>query len=88
MRRNKIHPQQAEDLVYVHTNLRLLSRRTPQYQQGETRMWDVGGDSFASVEDTGMLEVAQLSLDEPELKTVLFNDGSEAEIQEASTSGF
>lgn len=32
LRRNKIAPQRAEDLVYVHNNFRLLSRRTPQYK--------------------------------------------------------
>ena len=29
MKRNKLTPQRAEDLVYVHNNLRLLSRRFP-----------------------------------------------------------
>ncbi|CAD6270713.1 unnamed protein product [Miscanthus lutarioriparius] len=32
-----------EDLVFVHSNLRHLSRRTDAYKTGETRMWDVGG---------------------------------------------
>ncbi|TXG48662.1 hypothetical protein EZV62_024537 [Acer yangbiense] len=34
MRRNKITPQRAEDLVFVHTSLRLLSRRSPTYNEG------------------------------------------------------
>ncbi|CAD6256685.1 unnamed protein product [Miscanthus lutarioriparius] len=39
---------------------------------GETRMWDVGGDSFDSLGDIGILEVVDLSLDEPELQAVSF----------------
>lgn len=30
-------------------------------------MWDVGGDAFDSFEDVGVLEVANLSLDEPDM---------------------
>ncbi|KAK2637508.1 hypothetical protein Ddye_032300 [Dipteronia dyeriana] len=38
MRRNKIAPQRAEDLVFVHTTLRLLSRRTPTYNEGVSQL--------------------------------------------------
>ncbi|PKU82323.1 hypothetical protein MA16_Dca005328 [Dendrobium catenatum] len=72
MKRNKITPQWAEDLVYVHTNLRLLSRKTPTYMEGDNRMWDVDGDGFESIEDMGILEIANLSLDEPELEAMIF----------------
>ncbi|XP_012854393.1 PREDICTED: uncharacterized protein LOC105973898 [Erythranthe guttata] len=44
-----------------------------------TKMWDVGGDEFGSMEDTGILEIADLSLDEPELETVLFTEDEAAE---------
>ncbi|RZC24731.1 hypothetical protein D0Y65_003768 [Glycine soja] len=57
-----------------HSNLRLLSRNTPQYHQEETKMWDVAGDDFGSLDDCGILEIASLSLDEPELEGVFFND--------------
>ncbi|KAG8369343.1 hypothetical protein BUALT_Bualt14G0001500 [Buddleja alternifolia] len=73
-RRNLITPQRAQDLVFVHSNLRLLSRNTPQYMQGDTKMWDVGGDAFESSDDVGILEIANLSLDEPELENDLFVD--------------
>ncbi|KAG6483521.1 hypothetical protein ZIOFF_060169 [Zingiber officinale] len=74
--RNKITPQRAEDLVYVHYNLRLLSRRSPHYNEGESKMWDVGVDGFDSMDMEGaaILEIANLSLDEPELESVLFTD--------------
>ena len=28
LKRNKLHPKRAEDLVYIHTNLMLLSRKS------------------------------------------------------------
>ena len=37
-------------------------------------MWDVAGDAFGSLNDVGILEVAELSLDEPTLERVLFTD--------------
>ncbi|RZB97903.1 hypothetical protein D0Y65_021114 [Glycine soja] len=74
LKRNKMAPYRAEDLVFVHSNLRLLSRNTPQYHQEETKMWDVAGDDFGSLDDCGILEIASLSLDEPELEGVFFND--------------
>ena len=45
MRRNKMTLQRAKDLVYIHSNLRFLSR-TPEYLKGETKMCDIVGDSF------------------------------------------
>lgn len=61
----------------VHSNLRLLSRRTPCYLKGETKLWDIAGDSLDSFEDGGMLEVANLSLDEPALEAMVFTNVSD-----------
>ncbi|KAL0447569.1 UNVERIFIED_CONTAM: hypothetical protein Slati_1884800 [Sesamum latifolium] len=71
---NQITLRRAQDLVFVHNNLRLLIRRTPQYMQGDTNMWDAVGDAFETIEDVGILEIANLSLDEPELEFVLFDE--------------
>ncbi|GJV35980.1 hypothetical protein Tco_0806888 [Tanacetum coccineum] len=49
--------------VFAHNNLRLLSRNTDQYLDEKTKMWDVGGDEFGTMEDTGYLRFAELSLD-------------------------
>lgn len=38
-------------------------------------MWDVGGDSFDSLSGIGLLEVADLSIDEPELQAISFGLG-------------
>ncbi|XP_028084703.1 uncharacterized protein LOC114285827 [Camellia sinensis] len=77
MKRNKMTPQRAEDLVFVHNNLRLLSRRSQQYIEGESKLWDVGGDAFDSLEGAGLLEIASLSLDEPDMEAVIFTDEGE-----------
>lgn len=67
-------PKRAEDLVYIHNNLRLLSRNSDQYENEKTKMWDVGGDAFDSHNEIGFLEFAELSLDEPDLERVFFDD--------------
>ena len=72
MKRNQLAPERAEDLVFVHNNLRLMSRRTESYKTGANRMWDVGGDGFESFSGVGILEVASLSLDEPEMEAISF----------------
>ena len=45
-------------------------------------MWDVRGDGFDSldIENARLLEIADLSLDEPELEAVLFDPEENATI--------
>ena len=76
MRRNRITPKHAEDLVYVHSNLRLLSRRRPEYTTGESKKWDIGGDNWDEpFGGPGLLEIAYLTLDEPDMETnIVEND--------------
>jgi hypothetical protein len=65
MKRNKLNPERAEDLVFVHNNLRLLSRKTCDYESGRSRMWDVDGDGTEKFVGAGLLQLAELTLDEP-----------------------
>ena len=72
MRRNRITPKRAEDLVFVHSNFRLLSRRRVEYTKGDSKKWDIGGDTWdESFGGPGLLEIAHLTLDEPEMETSL-----------------
>lgn len=65
-------PKRAGDLAFIHNNLRLLSRNSEKYMMDDkSKMWDVGGDTFDTLEDSGFLEFAEFSLDEPELESVL-----------------
>ena len=63
-------PERVQDLVYVYTNLRPLSRSTSQYKgrKKDVKSW---GDEFETFEGPGIFEVANLSLDEPELEAVV-----------------
>ncbi|MCO5579573.1 hypothetical protein L7F22_033430 [Adiantum nelumboides] len=47
LNRNRLGHKKADDLVYVHSNLRLLSRKEPSYASGPCKAWDVlEDDSF------------------------------------------
>jgi hypothetical protein len=72
--------ERAEDLVFVHSNLRLLSRNAEDYKSGSSAMWDVGGDAFESLSGVGILEVTDLSIDEPEMKSMALADAGDDEI--------
>ena len=45
-------------------------------------MWDIGGDGFDSmdIENIGILEIADLSLDELELEAILFDSKGNASL--------
>ncbi|TYJ98680.1 Dimer_Tnp_hAT domain-containing protein [Cucumis melo var. makuwa] len=46
-------------------------------------MWEIDGDSFDSLEDAGMHEVANLSLDKPESEAIALTDASgEAQVRD------
>ena len=57
---NRLGSQKAEDHVYVHSNLRLASRRGPEYSSGPSKEWDVEPESF----DLEM-SLAALNIEEP-----------------------
>ena len=44
VKRNRLGPQKAEDLVYVHSNLCLVSRRGEEYTSGPRKDWDVDAE--------------------------------------------
>uniref|UniRef100_A0A2N9H6R9 DUF659 domain-containing protein n=1 Tax=Fagus sylvatica TaxID=28930 RepID=A0A2N9H6R9_FAGSY len=78
LRRNKMTLARAQDLVFVHSNLRLLSRSNEEYIKGPTKMWDIAGDSWEDpYGGVGMLEIASLTLDEPELEEEIMGATSE-----------
>ena len=69
----------AEDLVYVHSNLQLLSRHNEEYVNTTTKMWDIAGDSWNEGDihgGAGILENAALTLDEPELVAMVIGNAS------------
>ena len=72
-------PARAEDLVYVHSNLRLLSRRNVEYVNTATKMQDIARDSWNEGDihgGAGILENATLTLDEPELEAMVIGNAN------------
>ena len=67
-------PHRAEDLAFVYSNLCLLSRNSSQYHEEKTKMWDLARDEFGSLDDSGIIDIAHLSLDEPDSEAMFFND--------------
>ncbi|XP_030963925.1 uncharacterized protein LOC115985096 [Quercus lobata] len=77
LKRNKMAPARAEDLVYVHSNLRLLSRCNEEYIHTTTKMRDIARDSWNESDIHGgaqILENAALTLDEPELEAMVIGN--------------
>ena len=72
-------PTRAEDLVYVHSSLRLLSRCNVEYINTATKMWDIAGDSWNESDihgEVGIFENAALTLDEPELEVMVIGNAN------------
>jgi hypothetical protein len=72
MKSNKLGSQKAEDLVYVHSNLRLVSRKGEEYTSGPHKEWDVDAENPD-------LELSLAALD-------IVDDASGSGIQVASSS--
>ncbi|KAG5532736.1 hypothetical protein RHGRI_027140 [Rhododendron griersonianum] len=80
VKRNRLATSRAEDLVFMHCNLRLLSRKSKEYTERPSKYWDISGDQF-DIEGQEVAELAQLSLDEPELERMSFQDVQAGEEQ-------
>ena len=44
VKRNRLTSERVKDLVYVHSNLRLVSRRGEEYTSGPHKEWDVDAE--------------------------------------------
>ncbi|XP_074322845.1 uncharacterized protein LOC141659817 [Apium graveolens] len=69
VKRNRLTTSRTEDLVFVHNNLRVLSRKDEECLKGPSKFWDVCGDNFDPDGHVG--EFAQLSLNEPEFEVMI-----------------
>ena len=72
-------PARIEDLVYVYSNLRLLSKHNVEYVNTTTKIWDIIGDSWNESDihgGAGILENAALTLDEPKLEAMVIGNAS------------
>ena len=72
-------PTRAGDLIYMHSNLRLLLRCNEEYVNVATKKWDIVGDSWSESDihgGVGILENATLTLDELELEAMVIGNAS------------
>jgi hypothetical protein len=72
--RNASTPERAQDLVFTHSNLRLLSRRSDAYKRVNhlCGMWEEMLLSLLT--GVRLFEVANLSIDEPDLEAISFGE--------------
>ena len=69
----------AKNLVYVHSNLRLLLRRNEEYVNTAAKIWDIARDSWNESDIHGGVEIhenAALTLDEPELEAIVIGNAN------------
>ena len=63
--------KKAENLVYIHSTLRLISRKDPGYKEGPFKRWDQYTDNAICVDEDvqpdGLVEIPPVALDEQEL---------------------
>ena len=72
-------PARIKDLVYMYSNLRLLSRHNVEYVNTTTKIWDIVRDSWNESNihgGAGILENAALTLNEPELEAMVIGNAS------------
>ncbi|GMQ06918.1 hypothetical protein CsSME_00051331 [Camellia sinensis var. sinensis] len=75
IKRNRFASSRAEDLVFVHCNIWMLSRKKKEYKGGPSKYWDLCGDRFDI--NGSPIEFVELSINEPELELVTFDDAME-----------
>ena len=51
VKRNRLTSKRAEKLVYVHSSLRLCSRKQPEYLEGPAARWDVNAEDAAQIDN-------------------------------------
>ncbi|WOH11569.1 hypothetical protein DCAR_0831058 [Daucus carota subsp. sativus] len=90
VKRNKLASKRTEDLVFVHNNLRLLSRKSEECTKGPSKYWDVGnilnltyflniksdGDSI-HVDDDYVEAFANIIIDDPDVEGRIFSGNGE-----------
>jgi hypothetical protein len=82
IKRNRLQSTKAKDLVYIHSNLRLISRSRPNYNEGPSKLWDVNPEDADL--DTPECLMANLSLASP-LDPFVVGDLDEASMPRSSS---
>ena len=75
MKRNRLGSKKAEDLVFIHNNWRLLSRKDPAYKKGPEKLWDV------------LPETCDLDMNVQDISRIALLDVEEDEEEDVAASG-
>ena len=100
MKRNRLTSKRAENLVFIHSSLRLISRTQDAYREGPSKAWDVNPDDTSMEEEgvsDGLLELpvpdelddqdARVELEsERYLREMLADDDLDQDLQSFITS--
>ncbi|KAK5812454.1 hypothetical protein PVK06_027884 [Gossypium arboreum] len=70
-------PYMTKSSTPLHCMAHSLNLRNTHHYKGENKMWDIEGDVFDSFEGVGVLEGASLSLDESDMKMIIFTNKEE-----------
>ncbi|XP_020695440.1 uncharacterized protein LOC110108925 isoform X1 [Dendrobium catenatum] len=81
-KRYQLNESQADDLMFVHSNLRLLSRFNQNYQYGQHRKWDINSGHVFTDESSSQWEEMHLSGLEEESSFLSPASTSHSSIQE------
>eukprot|EP00253_Pinus_taeda_P035891 PITA_35891 len=70
VKRNRLGSKKAENLVYIHNTLRLISRKDLGYKEGPFKRWDQHIDDASCVDEEiqpdGLIELPPIAMDEQE----------------------
>ncbi|KAF9601054.1 hypothetical protein IFM89_015039 [Coptis chinensis] len=67
-------PEKVDSLVFVHSNLRLLSTSGDEYKTGPSKSWDSLGQNLM-LDGSSVLQDAKLYLDDEDLDPSSFEEG-------------
>ncbi|KAK8538727.1 hypothetical protein V6N13_009109 [Hibiscus sabdariffa] len=56
IKRNQLNAKRSEKLVFIHSNIRLVSRFTTSYKEGPCKKWDIDPESTYFDDSTVRLE--------------------------------
>uniref|UniRef100_A0A803NES5 DUF659 domain-containing protein n=1 Tax=Chenopodium quinoa TaxID=63459 RepID=A0A803NES5_CHEQI len=72
--KNVLNNVEVYDEFHWITEVHADALRSEEYTKGRSKLWDVGGDEHDNLGEVGILEMAELSLDEPEMESMIFDD--------------
>ena len=73
VKRNRLGSKKAEELVYVHSKLRLLSHKKDEYKLGPTKQWDV--EPELPDLDMTLTSISNMNLFDEEAPTIATSSG-------------